>query len=131
MVEQRLHQRCLARSRSAADEAGLTLADEADNRVPNRRRQTARLDQFIGAEPAVEFPNGEGRAADRRGSANDGDTGAVRQPGIENGILARQVLPQDARYTLNGRLQAFIAVRRCQSDLLDAAAAVRVNTARA
>jgi hypothetical protein len=66
----------------------------------------------VDAEPAVEFPNGEGRAADRRGSANDGDTGAVRQSRIENGILAGQVLPQDARNALNGGLQAFIAVRR-------------------
>src|SRR5579884_2508039 len=35
MVEQRLHQRCLARACSATDEAVLPLANEGNNGIPN------------------------------------------------------------------------------------------------
>ena len=87
MVEQRLHQGCLARAGSTADDAVLPFADQSHNCIPNMSRQAARCNQFIRGKPAVEFADGERRAIDRRRRADDGDARAVRQARIEDRIL--------------------------------------------
>src|SRR5579884_813561 len=129
MVEQRLHQRCLARACSTADEATLPLANETHDGIPNLHRESPGFNEFIRGEPTVEFTNGERWSSDGRGSADDGNAGTVWQPGIEDWILAGQVLSEDARNALNGCLQAFICVRRSKRNLLDAAATVGVDAA--
>src|ERR1700761_3713371 len=104
MVKQSLHQRCLPTASSTADDAVLALGNETDNGIPNLLRQTAGLNQFLGRKPAVEFPDSERRAVDGRGRADNGDSGAVRQACIQNGILAGKVLSEDAGDSFDSRL---------------------------
>src|SRR6266567_4274385 len=127
MVKQGFHQSCLPTTRSAADDAVLPLCNEAHNRIPNLLRQAARLNQFIGREPTIEFSHRKRRAIDRRRRAYDSDAGAVRQACIEDGILAGEVLSQKAGDTLNRCLQAVVGVRRGERNMLDHAATIRVN----
>jgi len=44
------------------------------------------------------------RPVDGRWRSNYGDTGAVRQPGIQDRILGREALAQNPRYALDRRL---------------------------
>jgi len=64
MVEQRLHQRCLARACSATDEAVLPLANEGNNGIPNLLGEGSGFDQLIRCKSAIEFANSERRSSD-------------------------------------------------------------------
>ena len=108
MIEQRLHQRGLSRAGSTGNDAVLPSFDQSYNSVTYIDRKTARCDEFIRGKPAVEFAHGEGRPIDRRRRADNGHARAIRQARIEDRILRRQVLPEDARNALNGGLQAFV-----------------------
>ena len=117
VVEQRLHQSRLARAGSAADDAVLPLADEA--RQPYPEPAPAELPDAISSSEVNQRLNlrtVKRRAVDRRGSADDGDAGAVRQARIEDRILAGKVLAEDARDALNGGLQAVVGVRRRRAE---------------
>ena len=127
VIEQSFHEGGLAGTRSTADNAVLPLANQAHHGISNSLRQAARCNQFVGREPAVEFPNGERRPIDGGWSAHDGDARAVRQARIQDGILRRKVLSKDAGDALNGSLQALVAVRCFERNMLDYAAAIGID----
>ena len=128
MVKQRLHQGRLPRAGSTADNAVLAFVDEADYFVANGLGQAASGDQLIGGVPAVEFADGQRRPIDRGWSTHDRHARAVRQACIQDRILCREVLPKDARYALDRRLQTVIGIRRCQRDMLDDAITIRIDS---
>src|ERR1700722_2443781 len=128
VVEQGFHQCGLAGAGSTADNAVLPFANQAHYGISNAFRQAARCNKIVGREPAVEFPNGERRPIDGGWSAHDGDAGAVRQARIQDGILRRKVLSKDAGDALNGSLQAFVAEWCFERNMLDYAAAIRIDS---
>ena len=67
--------------------------------------RTARCHQFVGGIPAVELADSERRSIDRRWRPDDRHTRAIGQACVEDGILAGQVLTQNPRNPLDGRLQ--------------------------
>ena len=117
-------------TRSAADDAVLSLRNKTDDGIPNLLRQTPGLNQLIRRKPAVEFTHCERWSIDRRWRAYDGDSGAVWQAGIQEGILAGEVLSEDAGDALNRRLQAVVGVRRGEGNPLDHTAAIREYSGR-
>jgi len=104
VVKEGLHQGCLPRASSAADDAVLLLANEVDDRVSDMLRDAARFDQLIRRVPAVELPNGKGWAVDGRWCPNHRYAGAVREARIQDRILGRKVLAQNPGDALDGRL---------------------------
>ena len=83
------------------------------------RRQAAGSNQFIAGVPSVELADGQRRAMNGRWSADDGDTGAIGKAGIQDRILAREVLSQEPCDALNRRLQPVVRVRGRQRDMLN------------
>ena len=127
VVKESLHQSCLPTTGSTADNPVLSVPDQAHDSIPNMRRHTTRCNQLIGAIPAVEFADGEGRPVDRRWRADNSNTRAVRQACIQNGILRREVLPEDAGDTLYRRLEPVVRVWGCERDMLHNPTAICVD----
>jgi hypothetical protein len=92
--------------------------------------QTARCDQFIGAVPAIEFADSKCRAIDGRRRTDDGNTRAIRQACVKDGILTGQILAENSRHALDGGLEAVVAVRRGERNMLHHAAAIRKDSGR-
>ena len=67
------------------------------------------------------------RAIDGRWRSHNGDTGAVRQAGIEDWILGRKVLAQNPRNPLDRGLQPVVRIRLGQRDMLHDPGPIRVH----